>query len=195
MTEENSEKRPITRLLRAVSQGDGDAKEKLFELVYEDLRAISQKHFRGQPPEHTLQPTAVLHEAYIRMMRNENEADWIDRSHFFATAARAIRHILIDYARRWAVRSKGKRVDLDVSALEGKDELPSLDLLAVHEALDRIAEKNPLGARIAEARLFAQLEFKDIAEAVDLSERSVRRAWSEVREFLRRELQKGTNET
>lgn len=182
----------ITSLLEAVGGGDQAALDRLFSRVYKELRKLASRQLQASPPQHTLATTALVHEVYLKLSA---DARWStrDRSHFFALAARAMRHILIDHARR---RSRQKRggagspLSLDVAEIVA--EIPVLDraeeLLALDEALERLAAADPELARLVEWRFFAGLSVEEIAHTLEISERTVKRQWRTARAFLYQQL-------
>lgn len=173
----------MTSLLRAWRSGDERADAQLLERVYVTLRNIAAAQLRGERAEHTLQPTALVHEAYLRLI-GQREVDWRDRAHFFGLASVTMRRILVDHARR----RKAKRRDpgegpapLSV-VTEGEE---AVDLLDLDFALTRFAERFPRQAKVVEMRYFSGLEFEEVALALDLSPRSVKRDWTFARAWLR----------
>ena len=176
-----------TRLLSEIGSGNGKAADELLPLVYQELRALAQSHLRHERADHTLQATALVHEAYLRLVNSQSVAPR-DRTHFFALAAQAIRRILVDHARRHARQKRGggcARLSLeDVPA----PMMPDVDLLALDEALDKLARGNPQSARIVEMHFFAGSTFEEIAEMLSVSLSTVRREWRVARAWLHREL-------
>jgi RNA polymerase sigma factor (TIGR02999 family) len=178
----------ITRLLQRIASGDASAEPELMPHVYSELRRIAQQHMRRESGTHTLQATALVHEAYLRLAQG-SAANYQNRAHFFAISSRVMRRILIENARH---RGRDKRgagvahVALDENVLIGpeSDEI----VLAVHEALDRLESLDPQQARIVEMRFFSGLEVAEIAEVLKLSVRSVHREWSTARAWLYGEL-------
>jgi RNA polymerase sigma-70 factor (ECF subfamily) len=160
-------------------------------LVYDELRALAESYLQRERPDHTLQATALVHEAYIRLIKQE-DVDWQNRAHFFAVAAQAIRRILVDHARGHQSAKRGgdrKRVHLDQDlALPG----PDLELLALDEALGELAHLHERQARIVELRFFGGLSLKEIAEYLGLSSRTVDGDWHMARAWLRGKLRKGS---
>jgi RNA polymerase sigma-70 factor, ECF subfamily len=178
----------VTELLQAWRGGDGKAEERLLGLVYAELRRIARRHLAREEPGHTLQTTALVHEAYLRLL-GQKGVDWHDRAHFFALASTMMRRVLVDSAR---ARLAGKRAhhETPLSVATG---LPTADgreveLLDLDRALDLLAREHPRAARIVEMRFFAGLENREIAAVLELSERTVERDWSFARAWLRREL-------
>jgi RNA polymerase sigma factor (TIGR02999 family) len=184
----------LTQLLRAWSEGDRGALERLMPLVYEELHRLARRYMAGEHPGHTLQATALVNEAYLRLANSE-PAGFRDRAHFFAVAARAMRHILVDWARS---RQAGKRGN-DVPALELVDHLaiaqgPSGNhLVAIDDALKTLAAFDPRKSEIVELRFFGGLSIQETAEVLKVSEETVRRDWNMAKLWLRRELTVGAS--
>ncbi len=179
----------VTRMLVRASQGDESAVNHLLPLVYDELRALAESYLQRERPDHTLQATALVHEAYVRLIKQE-DVEWKNRAHFFAVAAQAIRRILVDHARGHERVKRGGglcRVSLD----EGVASAPErdVDLLALDEALGKLAQLNERQARIVELRFFGGLNSKDVAAYLDVSPRTVDGDWAMARAWLRRELQ------
>jgi RNA polymerase sigma factor (TIGR02999 family) len=175
----------VTRLLKAVGRGDARATAQLLPLVYDELRRMAAAKMAHERPGQTLQATALVHEAYLRLVGSD---DWQNRRHFFAAAAEAMRRILVENARRKrTVRHGGgrRRVDLD-EALSLPD--PHRDLLALDEALTRLAEKQPLKAELVKLRFFGGLTMPEAADALDLSLATAERYWTFARSWLYAEL-------
>jgi len=181
----------VTALLAAVGAGDQKAVDELFPVVYEQLRGLAVQALRRERLDHTLQPTALVHEAYLRLV-NQREADWQNRAHFCAVAARAIRRVLIDHARAHKRQKRGGgRAEITLSVATPIFEEREVDLLALDEALARLAEVEPLEARIVEMRFFAELTVQEIAQVLGITDRSVRRHWNYAKAWLFREIRKG----
>jgi RNA polymerase sigma factor (TIGR02999 family) len=179
----------VTQILSAIEQGDQNAAEKLLPLVYEELRALAARKLAQEKPGQTLQATALVHEAYLRLVGGEPDAHWSGRGHFFAAAAEAMRRILVENARRKQARKHGgdqRRADLDLDALIGPE--PEMDLLALDAALDRLAERDPQKARLVELRYFAGLTGDQAAAVLGISPSGADRQWTYTRAWLRREL-------
>ena len=178
----------MTGLLTAWRGGDKDAMERLIPIVYADLRRIAGQYMRSERGGHTLQTTALVHEAYLRLTR-QRDRSWENRAHFFGVAAQIMRNLLVDHARASARAKRGGgavEVQLDVSAeLSGAD--PER-LLALDDALRRLAELDPRASRIVELRYFVGLTHEEIAEVMETSERTVKREWSTAKAWLRAEL-------
>jgi RNA polymerase sigma-70 factor (ECF subfamily) len=181
----------ITRILQEISAEDSAhpaRTDELFALIYGELRRIAAGLLRRERPEHTLQPTALVHEAYLKLV-DQTRIRWQDRAHFLGIAARAMRQILVDHARGRAARKRGggrQRVTLDEAlvAKEGKD----LELLSLDEAMTRLAGVDERAARVVELRIFGGLTVTEIAHVLGVSKRTVDGDWSVARMWLAREL-------
>jgi len=178
-------------LLQELRAGAPDAAEQLAARVYDELHRIAEGAMRRERPGHTLQPTLLVSEAFLRLV-GERDTAWQNRAHFFAIASQTIRRILVDHARarQRVKRDFGMRVTLDESVAEQPER--SLDLLALDEALSRLESAAPRQARIVELRYFGGLEIDETAEALDISAATVKRDWTFARAFLLRELQSGS---
>lgn len=177
----------VTRLLLAWKQGDRGALESLIPLVYNDLHRMAQRRLGRERPGHTLQPTAIVNELYLRLVGGEKE-DWQNRAHFFAAAARSMRRILVDHARaRNAKKRGGQGVGylLDTTVMVDP---PSVNLIAVDDALEKLATLDAEQARVVELRFFAGLTEGETAEALGLSSSTVHRKWLSAKAYLHREL-------
>ncbi|MCP3979110.1 MAG: sigma-70 family RNA polymerase sigma factor [bacterium] len=177
-----------TRDLTAHSAGDSSAADRLVPLIYDRLRALAGSYLKGEDCGHTLQPTALVHEAYVRMV-DIDRVDWKGKTHFFAMAARQMRRILVEHARAANAQKRGagrRRVTLhDDDALAEQN---TLDLLALEQALERLSEASPRQARVAELRVFAGLQVKESAHILGVSERTIKQDWRVARAWLAREL-------
>ncbi|NUQ65069.1 MAG: sigma-70 family RNA polymerase sigma factor [Pirellulales bacterium] len=177
-----------TAILQAVEAGDRAAVDRLVPLVYTELRALAASHLQRESPGHTLQPTALVHEAFLKLA-DQQRVHWQGRTHFFAVGAQIMRRILVDHARakKTARRGAGR---LRVPIEEGVTVSPRSeeDVLAVDEALERLAQIDGRQARIVELRFFGGLSVDEVAEAMGISKRTVEREWTAVRAWLRREL-------
>lgn len=177
----------VTVLLRRLKAGESGAAEELFALLYSELRAIAGSLFRSQRQDHTLQATAVLHEAYLKMVRG---GEYADRTHFLSVAARAMRQVLVNHARDRAAQKRGGGAGARVT-LAGIAESPAsdaLDVLAVHEALEELQRLDERQARIAELRFFGGLTTEEAAEALGVSPRTVELDWRMAKDWLARRL-------
>ncbi|HKA00575.1 MAG TPA: sigma-70 family RNA polymerase sigma factor [Candidatus Solibacter sp.] len=181
----------VTALLSAWRGGDRDALERLIPIVYGDLRRIAARYMRSENEGHTLQATALVHEAYLRLTRDRDRT-WENRAHFFGVAAQIMRNLLVDHARR-AVRRKrgGGAVEIQLEAGSELVGVDSEDLLALDDALRRLAEVDPRASRIVELRYFVGLTNEEIAEVIKVSEKTVKRDWSTAKAWLRAELRSG----
>lgn len=180
----------ITTLLRAWRQGDEAAFARLTPLVYDELRRRARRYLRAERPDHTLRPTALVHEAYLRLV-NLDGVDWQDRTHFFALAARQMRRILVDAARARRYQKRGgaaPNVTFD-EALAGSERHP--DLVALDDALDLLEKTDERKVRVVELRFFGGLKNDEIAAALGISTDTVTRDWNMAKLWLRRELRKG----
>ena len=179
----------VTQLLDAAAAGDSTAAAELLPLVYDELRKLAAARMAEERPGQTLQATALVHEAYLRLVGPGDEARWDNRRHFFAAAAEAMRRILVDRARRKESRKHGggrDRRDLDADALAAPE--PDLELLALDAALGRLAEQDPVKARLVELRYFAGLTGDQAAAVLGISPSAADRLWVFTRAWLRREL-------
>lgn len=179
----------VTRILSAIDAGDPHAAEQLLPLVYEELRKLAAHKLAQEKPGQTLEATALVHEAYLRLVDVDKAQRWDSRAHFFAAAAEAMRRILIDNARRKQTEKHGggwQRHELLDAELDIDSTGP--ELLAVDEALSRLAVQEPVVARLVELRCFAGLTLAEAARCLDISERTAYRHWAYARAWLRREL-------
>lgn len=175
----------VTRLIDAAATGDPKAAAELLPLVYTELRKLAAQRLGGEKPGQTLQPTALVHEAYVRLTGGERPQDWNGRGHFFAAAAEAMRRILVEVARR-KQREKhgGGRQRLTLDGLDVAVESPDEDLLALSEALDLLAAANPRAAELTKLRYFAGLTGREAAEALNISPRKADQVWAYARAWL-----------
>lgn len=182
----------VTRLIESAVAGDKRAAAELLPLVYEELRNLAAARLANEKPGQTLQATALVHEAYLRLVGNDQPRDWNGRGHFFAAASEAMRRILVDAARRKDSLKHGggrRREDLDADALVSPE--PDIDLVALDAALDRLARHDPLKSKLVELRYFAGLNGDQAAAVLGLSPSSADRLWVYTRAWLRRELDIG----
>jgi RNA polymerase sigma factor (TIGR02999 family) len=181
----------VTQVLSALRAGDGGAAERLMELVYDQLRAMAGRFFRRQPPGHTLQPTALVHETFARLL-DEARVDFKDRAHFLAVCAVAMRGILADHARRKRAAKRGgdwKRVDLSNVVTPSVQD--RIDVLALDEALGKLARLSERQARIVECRFFSGMTIPEVAEALGLSTTTIEDDWRMARAWLAAQLAEG----
>ena len=179
----------VTQLLQAMTEGDSEAGEKLIPLVYDELRRMAAQRMAPGTADETLQPTALVHEAWLRLGA-DRMGGWNNRAHFFATAATAMRSILVDRARRrMAVRHGGgqERVNIDDVQLAAHASADN-QVLAVHEALDKFATEDPAKAELVKLRYFGGLSLDEVAEALGISEPTAKRWWAYSRAWLGREI-------
>ena len=179
----------VTQLLHRIRTGDEDAMERLLPLVYDDLRSLARSHLSHERPGHTLSATALVHEAYLRLERQE-AVHPESRAHFFAIASNTMRRILVDYARARKRMKRGggaEHLPLD-EALSALSEDEADEVLALHEALEQLTLINERGSRIVEMRYFGGLSVEETAEALGLSVRTVHRAWVAARAWLSKEM-------
>jgi RNA polymerase sigma factor (TIGR02999 family) len=181
----------VTQLLLEWSRGDVGAREALLPLVYDELRRLAAAYLRRERPDHTLQPTALVHEAYLRLVQ-ERQVDWRGRSHFFSVAAKLMRRILVDHARGRLADKRGAgtpKVPL-TEALVMSETRPS-DLLVLDESLTRLASLDPQQSRVVELRVFAGLTVEETSRVLDISPATVKRDWAVAKAWLLREIQQG----
>ena len=178
----------ITRLLEEIHAGRADAADELFPLVYRELRALAGAKMAGERQGHTLQPTALVHESYLRLFGGQ-DVRWDSRAHFFGSAAEAMRRILVDRARsRLAAKRGGERERVEMRTDVAVVEPPADELLALDQALSRLETHAADKAAVVKLRYFAGLSVPDVARALDMSPRSVDRAWAAARAWLHREM-------
>ena len=184
----------VTRLLQAMQAGDPSASEALAPLVYRQLHDMAGRALQGEQSGHTLQPTALVHEAFVRLT-GQREARWADRGHFYSLAARIMRRILVDHARKRLTAKRGSgglRVTLtDSLAGDGAGEDRTLEVLAIEEALTRLEAVEERPARVVELRFFAGLDLDETAQSLGISVATVKRDWVFARAFLRNALAPG----
>lgn len=181
----------VTRLLNAAQAGDASALDRLFPLVYDELRALAHRQRGGWRGQQTLNTTALVHEAYLRLQ--DSSGGFENRAHFLGVAAKAMRHILVDYARRQNAQKRGgdqHRVDMDAPglALRSPDGPALADLVSLDAALDKLAEHDARAARIVECRFFADMTIEETAAVVGVSTPTVKRSWRMAQAWLYREM-------
>ena len=179
----------VTRILSAIEHGDPHAAEQLLPLVYDELRKLAAAKLVHERPGQTLEATALVHEAYLRLVDTEQAQHWNSRGHFFAAAAEAMRRILVEQARRRTAQKRGGQVErevLDESAVAAP--VPDERLLAVHEALDDLAFVDREAATLVKLRVFAGMTIEEIAQVQGISARTVKRDWTYARAWLGRQL-------
>ena len=180
----------VTLLLRAMKNGDESAAEKLLPLVYNELHRLARLYMRRERrPDHTLQPTALINEAYLRLAKDD--IDWQNHEHFIAVAATVMRHVLVDHAREHDAKMRGgglERVELDEGLAISKER--SKEVIAVHDALNSLETVNPRRAKIVELRYFAGFSVDAVANAMNMSPRSVKREWAAAKVWLLEEFER-----
>jgi RNA polymerase sigma factor (TIGR02999 family) len=182
----------VTRILSAIEQGDPHAAEQLLPLVYDDLRRVATEKLAHEKHGQTLQATALVHEAYLRLVDRQQAQHWNSRRHFFAAAAEAMRRILVDKARKKrAERHGGQARRHSLDGIDPEQDAPAEDLLALDEALDRLAVEHPDKAELVKLRYFAGLSIDETAEALGISPATVKRRWEFARVWLFREISGG----
>ncbi len=178
----------VTQLLADWSRGDDAAFAKLTPLIYEELRRIAHRHMGGQRPDHTLQTTALVNEAYLRLA-DQTKPNWLSRAHFFAVAARAMRQILVSYARSSRAQKRGgggARIELDEAAILSPEQ--SKEIIDLHEALERLGTLDSRKAQVVELKFFGGLNYDEIAEVLKIARMTVRRDWEFAKLWLYTEL-------
>ena len=192
LTGEGIEKGQVTELLEAWRAGDGDAANRLFSLVYRELRGMARRQLRGRAPGQTLATTALVHEAYLKLV-DRSRAAYNDRGHFFAVASRAMRQILVDHARSRAAQKRGGRVhktSLDEERVPVEER--AAEIVALDAALTTLADLDPRLVKVVEMRFFGGLSLEEVAEALQVSPTTVKRDWRKARVFLHHELAQGS---
>ena len=170
-------------------KGDQAALEKLMPLVYSELRRLASNYLRRERAEHTLQPTALVNEAYLKLVHQKN-AKWQNRAHFFGISAQLMRRILVDHARQHQAVKRGGSAQqrISITSVEKFAKQPEVDLLALNEALDELAKMDPQQSRIVELKFFGGLSIEEIAEVLSIGHATVERDWRLARAWLRRQL-------
>jgi RNA polymerase sigma factor (TIGR02999 family) len=178
----------VTELLVHWRQGDPHAREKLIPVIYGELRRIARSHLRSERPDHTLESGALVHEAYVRLC-GEKSPEWKNRAHFFGVAAQVMRHILVDHARqRRAAKRGGGVVRIALDPNMALPQTRDVDLLALDDALDRLAEMDAQQSRLIELRFFGGLSIVETAAVLNVSAATVKREWATARAWLQREM-------
>lgn len=180
-----------TRALASPASGDQAGADELLPLVYQELRLLARRYMQREGPDHTLQPTALVHEAYVRLTEG-TEADWRGKTHFYAVAARQMKRVLIDHARAGAAEKRGgSRVRVELHDRMAAAEQRPLESLALAQALERLAARSERQSRVAELRLFSDLRVEEIAQVLGVSARTVKQDWRVARAWLSRTLREG----
>jgi RNA polymerase sigma factor (TIGR02999 family) len=181
--------RDVTQILQQIESGDPSAAEQLLPLVYDELRKLAAARMANEAPGHTLQPTALVHEAYLRLVQPDQPQHWDGRAHFFAAAAEAMRRILVESARRHAaVKHGGDRRRQDVQHIDPPDGVGEVDVLALDEALERLSAQHPRKADLVKLRYFAGLTLAEASVNLGISTATADRDWAYAKAWLHREL-------
>ena len=180
----------VTRVLSAMAQGDAQASDQLLPLVYDELRRLAAQKMAREAPGQTLEATALVHEAYLRLVDTEQVPLWNSRGHFFAAAAEAMRHILVERARhKRSLKVGGDRRRHELSEVELTAAEPDLDLLALNEALEKLESQDPRKAQLVKLRFFAGLTIAEAAEALGIAPSTANKDWDYARYWLRLEME------
>jgi RNA polymerase sigma factor (TIGR02999 family) len=182
-----SPSQPVSVLLDEWRAGSREALQALIPVVYEELRRIARHHLRQERPDHTLQSTALVHEAYLRLIK-QGPADVETRAHFLAVASQLMRQILVDHARRHRAAKRGGGLKLELTEAMCLQKAPGVDLIALDNALNELARLDPQQSRIVEMRFFGGLSIEDTAEVIGVSRTTVKREWATARAWLLREM-------
>lgn len=185
----------ITQLLQGWRAGDPKALDDLLPVVYKELQRLAHFQLRNERPDHTLQSTALVNEAYLRLV-GMNSPRWEGRSHFFAIAAQLMRQILVDYARQHRAMKRGGQVEtlsIDDTGFFEQGKSQDIDVVALDDALKTLAKMDPRKARVVELRFFGGLNFEEAAEVLKVSSITVQRDWSTARAWLHREMKRGSS--
>jgi RNA polymerase sigma-70 factor (ECF subfamily) len=181
----------VTQMLHDWSHGDREVLDKLVPVVYEELRRQAARYLKRERPGHTLQTTALIHEAYIRLIDQKN-VHWQNRAHFYAISAKLMRRILVDHARsRQAAKRGGSDIKLPLEEAIIASEGREVDLVALDEALERLAAIDPQQSRVVELKFFSGMSVEETAEVLGVSTRTVKRDWNVAKAWLRREISEG----
>lgn len=180
----------VTAVLRSLREGDPLAASQLSPLLYRELRQMAARYMGRERADHTLQPTALVHEAYLKLVELPDQ-NWQNRAHFFGVAAQVMRHILVDHARHHqAAKRGGGQHALDLDEVQIAMEGPAAEMVALDEALTRLAKLDPRQGRVVELRFFAGLTVEETAEVMGISPKTVKRDWSVARAWLHREIRR-----
>lgn len=187
----------VTTLLKQIGNGDRDAGANLLPLVYDELRGLAAAKLRSERPEHTLQATALVHEAYLRLLgKTPDEGRWEDASHFFAAAAEAMRRILVDHARSRARIKRGRgwlRQPLEQADFSSPDKIQPENLVLLDDALSKLERQDPTAAELIQLRFFAGLTMLQAAQAMGISVRTAHRTWAYARAWLFNEIESSSS--
>ena len=183
----------ITQLLIKWSKGDEKALEQLMPLVYDELHRLAESYLRRERREHTLQPTALVNELFLKFF-DQNSTSWQNRAQFFGVSAQIMRRILVDHARaHYSAKRGGGRLEVSLRNVPAFGAQPDADLLALHDVLNRLEQIDPVQGRIVELRFFGGLTIKETAEVMQISHATVEREWKMAKAFLKRELTRVKN--
>jgi RNA polymerase sigma factor (TIGR02999 family) len=187
------ENKQVTELLEAGNRGDKAALDKLFPMLYDELRIIAAALLKNERPNHTLQPTALVHEAFVRLTSGESAVAWQNRAHFYGIAARSMRQILVNYANARNAEKRGgvAREQLTIDAAVDSLTALNVEILDLHCALEKLATLDEIAERIVELRFFGGLTHEDVAEVLNISVAAARREWEMAKTWLYAELKKG----
>ncbi len=187
------DKSQVTQCLTQAHEADRcTMAAKLMPLVYEDLRRLAHKYFRRERPDHTLQPTALVHEAYLRLV-DQNRVDWKGQTHFFAVCATAMRRVLIDYARqRKRLRRGGDRKKIEINSMIAVADMDPVDIVALDDTMKKLAVLDEREAQVVELRIFGGMRVSDIAQYLGVSNRTVESDWKHAKAWLRLRLSEET---
>lgn len=186
----NDGRNRVTEILRNLNVSDARARDELVALVYDELREIARRQLRNERPGHTLQPTALVNEAYLRLF-DASANGWESRAHFFGIAARAMRQVLVDYARRRDAEKRGGKMERVTLVTDIADDGASTDVVDLHLALEKLSQHDDALARLVELRFFAGLTLDEAADTVGVSRRTAANDWAAARLWLQRELRSG----
>lgn len=184
----------VTRILDQIQQGDPNAAEQLLPLVYQELRRVAARRLALEKPGQTLQPTALVHEAYLRLVGHAPDKHWDHRGHFFAAAAEAMRRILVEKARRKQSRKHGGEVprqNVDLNGLAESESFDPADILAVHEVLDQLAARSPRAAELVKLRFFLGCTMAETAQILGIAHSTAEEDWTYAKAWLRRQWRRG----
>jgi len=179
----------VTELLAGMQAGDPQAAEQLIPLVYQELRRLAGHYMRAERPDHTLQATALVHEAYLKLV-DQTQVTYQNRAHFFGIAAQLMRRILVDHARAHQAEKRGSGQKLQLDEAAALPESREVDLVALDEALQELAKLDPQQSRIVELRFFAGLSIEETATVLEISPATVKRDWAMARAWLHQQIQK-----
>lgn len=184
---------PVSELLAKWRSGDEESLRRLIPALYKELRRVAHYQLRNERPGHTLQTTALVHEAYLSLIKQEPK-DFANRAHFFAVCAQLMRQILVQYARRRNAAKRGGGYTLTLDDIDAATKSRSVDLIALDDALNRLAQLDPEQSRIVELRFFGGLSIEETAQVLDISPATVKRHWATARVWLNKEISKAEHD-